>query len=96
MHNKIKALALLLMLAAQNGTACDDLYKVTREDVDRDGNTSYTVSLTHYARHMATDTVVVRLGACFIDLMDGAPGMAQVIMDGKIITIQDAMEMAYF
>lgn len=96
MHNKIKALALLMLLAAHTAGACDDLYTVAREDQDRDGNTTYTVELTDYARNNPTDSTVVRLGNCFVDLMDGSPGMAAVMLDGKHITYTDALEMGEF
>jgi hypothetical protein len=96
MHNKIKSLALLMLLAANTATACETLYSVTREDVDQDGNTTYTVTLTDYARNNPTDTNIVRLGSCFADLMDGATGMASVVMDGRRLTYQDAQDMGEF
>ena len=96
MHNKIKAIALLMLLAANTASACEDLYTVAREDQDQDGNTVYSVILSEYARANPTDSTIVRLGRCFADLMDGAPGMAAVSLDGKHITYVDALEMGEF
>ena len=96
MRKKVLTLALSALLAANSSGACDDLFTVDREDVDRDGNTTYTVSLTEYARETPSDWVVVRLGNCFVDLMDSSPGMAAVVADGRHLTIHDALEMGEF
>ena len=96
MRKKVLTLALSAILAANSAPACDDLFTVDGEDQDRDGNTTYTVTLTKWARENPTDAITSALGRCFLDLMDKSPGMSAVLMDGKHLTIADAEAMADF
>ena len=96
--NIILSLALSAALAAHAaaGDDCDEYFRIKAIGQDRDGNTTYSATLTDYARENPTDTTVVELGRCYAALISTAPGMGAVEVDGQHIDIDAALEMSEF
>lgn len=94
----ILSLALSAAIAAQAaaGDSCDDYFRIQAIDQDRDGNTTYHVALSDYARETPTDTTIVELGHCYAALISTAPGMGAVEADGQHIDINSALEMSEY
>ena len=91
-------LALSAAIAAQAsaGGNCDEYFRIRHIDQDRDGNTTYHVSLTAFAQDYQTDTTIVELGRCYAALISTAPCMGAVEADGQHIDIDAAREMSEF
>lgn len=90
-------LAAALLAAATQAAAgsCDDYFRIRHIDQDRDGNTTYSVTLTDHARETPTDSVIAELGRCYAALLSTSPGMGAIEDDqGRYIEINDALEMS--
>lgn len=96
---KAKAIIAAAILAAATqaaaGGSCDDYFRIRNIDQDRDGNTTYSVTLTDHARENPTDSVIAELGRCYAALLSTSPGMGAIEDDqGRYIEINDALEMS--
>jgi hypothetical protein len=92
----IAAAGAIATQAAAGGT-CDEYFRISSITQDRDGNTTYRVSVSAYALENPTDSVIVELGRCYAALISTSPGMGMVEDDaGRQIDITAAIEMSNF
>ena len=90
------AISAALGTQASAGGSCDEYFRIRHVDQDRDGNTTYNLSLTAFAQDNPTDTTIVELGRCYAALISTSPGMGAIDADGQHIDIDAALEMSEF